>query len=422
MQAGVDIYLFPAVVGGGLGDIEEVLAAGRYLEHAGYRLLLYRPAGRPLPRMVDGPWDWPKVERRSTLRPRAGHALTVSPSWGISAAPDREGPLGRGGPWQEEAQAVERVYGRECTLHVSLEEFARTWPSRREAMERWREGGRPMRTIRASTRKPQFRREAARWHVAYRRFREFDRPNVAHLYATFHPHPGFSREFPEAVQCGPLWPNRTLERRRSAPTARRSWVWYASPASAERLLPSVLEGLERAQPIPFLWVRSPRPWPTIPPPKRGRVDTTAQPTVAWHRRFAQADVRIVTGSRTLLEAIELGGPFLYFNGVLGSGRGQRRHRPDKVEALTRAALERGVDPSLVRDLRDFASGRRVRDTVHRAAVGMGPWAHFPRGPWVSGFRSPYDDLGRLVLAMTRALADGEAATDLVGRVRARALR
>ena len=30
-RAAVDVYLFPSVVGGGLGDIEEVLAAGREL-------------------------------------------------------------------------------------------------------------------------------------------------------------------------------------------------------------------------------------------------------------------------------------------------------------------------------------------------------------------------------------------------------
>jgi hypothetical protein len=421
MHAGVDVYLFPAVVGGGLGDIEEVLAAGRQLERAGYRVLLYRTAGDPLPRSVDGPWDWPRVERLSSLRPRAGHALTITPSWGISAAPDREGPLGRGGPWQEEARAVERAYGIERTLHVSLEEFARTWTSRRETMERWREGGRPVRTIRVLARTQDFRREVARWREAYRRFRDFGRPNVAHLYATFRPHPGFSREFPEAVQCGPLWSRRSLGLKRPNARGQRSWVWYASPASAERLLPLVLEGLEGTRPIPFLWIRSPHAWRSVPPPQRGRIETTAEPPGTWRRRFAQADVRIVTGSRTLLEAIELGGPFLYFNGVLGRGRRQRRHRPDKVEALAQAAIELGVDRHLVRDLRDFASGRRVRETVYRAARSIGPWAHFPRGPWVSGFRSPYDDAGHLLLAMARALADGETATQLVERVRARAL-
>lgn len=423
MHAGVDVYLLPAVVGGGLGDIEEVLAVGRYLERAGYRSTLYRRGGRPLPRSVEGPWAWPRsLERRGSLRRRSLRALTISPSWGVSAAEDRPGPYGRGGPWQEEAHAIENAYGRERTVHVSLEEFARTWTSRRETLERWREGGRPARTIRRLARSSSFAREARRWHDAYRKFRGFDRPNVVHLYATFAPSPAFAREFPEAVQCGPAWPH-LYERRMPLRTHRRSaWTWYASPASAERLWPAIVAGLSESSAAPFLWIRSPRPWRTVPPPDQGRLVSAELSPARWRQRFASASLRIVTGSRTLLEAMELGGPFLYFNGVLGDGRRRRRHRPDKIEALARALIAQGSGEPLVRDLRDFARGRNIRATVHRAACHEGPWRRFPRGPWVSGFRAPYDEAGRVVLSVAEGLIEGECATDLVRSLREHARR
>ncbi len=51
----VEVYLQPAVVGGGVGDIEEVLAVGRELERLGLPLRLFRESDRPLPRSVGGP-------------------------------------------------------------------------------------------------------------------------------------------------------------------------------------------------------------------------------------------------------------------------------------------------------------------------------------------------------------------------------
>src|SRR5487761_751217 len=356
-----DVYLFPAVVGGGLGDIEEVLAAGRELARARHRVHLFRAPGRALPRGVDGPWDWPPMERTHSLTPRAASAVTLAPAWGISAAPDQRGPLGRGGPWQVEAALVEEWYGTDRTLHVSLEEFARTWTARREATERWREGGRPLRELRARAGRPEFEAEVVAWRRAYRRFRAFDRPNVAHLYATFRPNPAFAREFPEAIQCGPLWSrlHRGVARRSRRRPGRPTWAWYASPASAERLLPAVLAGLDRVRPVPFLWVRTSRPWARTVPADRGRIVSEPLRAADWRRRFDGAELRIVTGSRTLLEAIEVGGPFLYFNGLVGSGRSRRRHRPDKLEALILAGPRAGASSALLRDLRDVGLGRRV---------------------------------------------------------------
>jgi hypothetical protein len=419
-RAGVDVYLFPAVVGGGLGDIEEVLAAGRELEGAGFRTVLYRRAGRPLPRAVDGPWEWPGVERRARIVRQAPAALTVAPAWGISAAPSRDEPFGRGGPWELESGDVERAYGPTSTIHVSLEEFARTLGPAAENRERLREGGVPDRDLGRCLRRSRRAGEVDQFRTAFTRYREFERPNVLHLFSTFRPAPGFAREYPEAVQTGPLWPRRFPPGSAHPRSAHRpEWVWYASPASAERVAPEVVQGLADSDPPVRLYIRTERPWSATFPPDRVEVVTGRLDPATWHHRFAAADVRIVTGSRTLLEAVELGGPFLYFNGVLGEGIRRRRHRPEKVAALLALARAAGVSAALRRDLADFARGRRVRSVVHRAAAGTGAWARFPRHLRPVGFRPPYDDAGRLVLAVADALARSPRdALGIVQRTRA----
>ncbi len=418
-RAGVDVYLFPAVVGGGLGDIEEVLAAGRELDRAGFRPTLLRLPGRPLPRSVDGPWAWPPLRRRARVVRRAPAALTVSPSWGVSAAPSRPEPFGRGGAWEDEARAVEAAYGAASTLHVSLEEFARTLPSTREDRERLREGGVRASELRAALRRSRRVGELRRLREGFRRHRAFDRPNVVHLFATFRRDPAFSREFPEAVQTGPLWSGLASRRVVARPRGRsRQWVWYASPASAETIAPEVVAGLAAARPRVRLYVRIPRPWTVAVPRGEVEVDSVPLDSGRWRRRFASAELRIVTGSRTLLEAMELGGPFLYFNGVLGRGSRRRRHRPEKLAAWLGLARAAGVDRALLRDVADFARGRRVRAVVARAAARRDGWARFPGRLAPVGFRPPYDDAGRLVVAIARALgASPRDAPGVVARVR-----
>ncbi len=404
------------MVGGGLGDIEEVLAAGRVLGHAGFRLRLYRGPGRPLPKSVEGPWSWPPLERVHRLRPRAPAALTVTPAWGVSAAPSRPGPLGRGGPWGEEASAIESAYGPRSTVHVSLEEFARTLSVAREDRERLREGGVRARRIGARLRESVESGERQRLREGFERYRAFDRPNVLHVFATLRRDVGFARAFPSAVQAGPLWSGST------APAAkgrrRGEWVWYASPASAEAIAPDVAAGLAAAVRPPHLMIRRDRPWSS------GNLSAGVEHLTAplraaeWRSRFAGADLRIVTGSRTLLEAIEVGGPFLYFNGVLGRGAARRRHRPEKLRELLAVFRDRRAPADLLRDLADFGSGRRVRDVARRAADRAGGWRRFPRRVRPIGFRPPYDDTGRLLVAVARRLAERPRdAADLVARVR-----
>lgn len=415
----VDVYLLPAIVGGGLGDIEEVLAAGRRLARAGARLLLYRAPGHPWPAGVDGPWAWPPLLRTGRPRPRATAALTISPAWGISAAPAGPPPLGRPGPWDVEARAIEAAYPPDRVVHASLEEFGRTLTVAEEHRERFREGGVPARALGRRAAAARRAGEAAAYARAFRRFRAFDRPDVLHLFATFAPSPAFARAFPAAVQTGPLWPGRGPRRSRRRP-ARREWVWYASPASAERIAPAVAATLGAVAPKVRLFVRAPRRWaPSTVGTGRVELRTTPLPPPAWAARFASAELRIVTGSRSLLEALELGGPFLYFNGVLGDGAARRRHRPEKIVGLLRAARRAGWPVDLRRDLADFARGRRVAEIVERAARRRGGWG----GPWPrlgpSGFAPPFDDAGAVLLQTARALARrGASARAVVARLRA----
>ena len=406
---GVDVYLFPAVVGGGLGDIEEVLAAGRRLANAGYPVHLFRMPGRPLPRSVDGPWNWPRIARIDRLRPHGSAALTIAPSWGVSAGPDRPGRFGRGGPWSGEMEAIERAYGPGRTLHVSLEEFARTLSSRRETRERFREGGVRARALAVRLRRASARREVEVFRTAFGRFRAFDRPNVLHLFATFRPDRGFAREFPAAVQVGPLWRGRPRRRRpRGRRTPRREWIWYASPSSAERILPGVERGLAGLSPPIHLYVRSPRAWPGVGSNRRRTIVTRPIRSRTWERRFRSAEVRIVTGSRTLLEAIGHGGRFLYFNGVLGTGSRTRRHRPEKLEALLEFGRRAGLPSDVRRDLADFSRARRVAEVVRRVATRTGGWDRFVLPRRAIDFRPPYDDAGALIRSVARALARPDA--------------
>jgi hypothetical protein len=415
-RPGVDVYLLPAIVGGGLGDIDEVLCAGRYLSRAGFPVTLYRPAGRPLPTAVDGRWDWAPVRRRSTLAPRAAKALTVTPAWGITAAPPRDEALGRAGPWAEEASAIEARYGPDRTVHVSLEEFARVLPAREEAVERLREGGVPAREIPERLADPRAEAELAVWRQAFRRFRAFDRTNVLHLFAAFRYDRRFAREFPEAVQVGPLWPG--LGGERSGRPDRARWVWYASPASAEEIAPAVGEGLAGVPLRPWVEVRTDRAWRRPSPSARIAVRAEPLGARAWRRSFRRASLRIVTGSRTLLEALELGGPFLYFNGVLGGGRRRRRHRPEKIAQLLAVARRAGWPDDLLADLDAFARGRRVAEVVRRAAAREGGWRRFPSRPDPVGFAPGFQDAGDLLVRVARRLAATDRpSSELVAELR-----
>ncbi len=417
-RSGVDIYLQPAVVGGGLGDIEEVLAVGRRLSGAGWSLNLYRPEGHPLPASVDGPWDWPAVRRATVPEVRAPRALTVTPWWGVSAAPGQE-RSGRPGAWSEETARLEQLYGRDQVVHLSLEEFARTWTSRRQTQERWREGGIAAAEIARRVRRRSAAAEIRAFHDAYRTWRAFDRVNVLHLYTGFRRSAAFQREFPEAIQTGPLWPDRARTRGSQRPG---HWVWYASPSSSDRLAVRVA----RVGPAPFpagsplqIEVRGPKPFEL---PEAPGVRWVWQPPTGprdWARAFDGAELRIVTGSRTLLEALALGGPFLYFNGVLEQGRRTRRHRPEKIDALLRAWHRHGVSRSLCADLSDFSRLRRVEAIVRKARDREDWRQQFPDRNAAVEVPPGLDDAGAVIEGWVTAWSEWKGtASAFVRRVRA----
>ena len=415
----VDVYLFPAVVGGGLGDIMEVLDAGRILAEAGFPVWLFRLPGRSIPPSLDGPWDWPARLRRTTrIVASASRAMTVAPCWGVSAAPARAERLGKAGPWAAEAEAIERAYGPTNTIHVSLEEFARTLTSWEENRERFREGGTAAAAMSRRIRGSRGRRDRRIWAVAFRKFRALDRSNLLHLLGTFEPSSRLAREFPEIVQLGPLWPKVDAALPRTPHSnGRLSVVWYASPASAASVASEVRQGLELAGRPVHLLIRAPRPFDL---PSSDRVVVEFRPPLgaeAWSRAFAGADLRIVTGSRTLLQAMQIAGPFLYFNGVLGEGR--RRHRPEKIAALLRFWRRRRVDPMILRDLDAFSRGDRMAPIVCRAVRDQGWRQPFPATSRRTATGAGFEDSGHFLLRVAREFGDGaERADDLVARLRA----
>ena len=346
----------------------------------------------------------------------------MAPAWGITGAPGREEPFGRAGPWAREVADLERAYGPDRIAHVSLEEFGRTLTSTEETLERLREGGVRARRLRARLAAAEANGEVAAYRLAYRRFRGFDRSNVLHLFATFRYRRRFAAEFPEAVQTGPLWPDR---HRRAGASARRGggWVWYASPASAEAIAPAVDAGLRSVDPPPRVVVRTPRPWGARAPGSVLTVTSGPLPAAAWQARFRRASLRLVTGSRSLLEALVVGGPFLYFNGVLGRGAARRRHRPEKIVAFLEIARPAGWPTELLRDLRDFSRGRRVAEIAARAARREAGWGRFPSAPPVRGFAEGFADAGAVLVRFARELGTaGGAAEEIVARTRARSHR
>jgi hypothetical protein len=137
----------------------------------------------------------------------------------------------------------------------------------------------------------------------------------------------------------------------------------------------------------------------------------------WRERFLGAELRIVTGSRTLLEALETQGPFLYFNGVTQRGRATRRHRPEKIDALLRVWRRMGVSAALCRDLADFSRAWNV-GAIARRALHPSFARRFPRGIPTIGFRWPRRSVGELLDAVAKEHARGAwGSEEIVRRVR-----
>lgn len=394
----------PSVIGGGLGDLAEVHSAGAWLLDAGFPVRIFRRAGHTWPGRRSGPFDWPLEVPRPVAA--AARAVTVSSQFGVTAAPARDEPLGRAGEWAPEVEDLEAAYGPDRVLHLSLEEFARTLTSRQQVDEREREGGVPARRSRAprdGRSRASLAREA---HDLYRKFRAFDRPNLLTLFPTFVPVPAFRREFPEAIQIGPVRPHglRPPVRR---PHRGRRLLWYASPSSSERLLTGILSGLRESGPGARLLVRAPRALP-LPSDPGVTVELLGEsPAASWGRTLGSVDLAIVTGSRTLLEAIATRTPFLYFNGVAGRGARTRRHRPEKLASLLRLGAGGGIPPEWRRDLLSFSRARRVREIVDDRLRHPRPAPHVA---WSRGFSRDRSEGERVLVDLAARFSDARSPT------------
>lgn len=412
-SSGVDVYALPTAIGGGAGDIVEVLEASRWVERSGTPVFLFRGPGRPLPAGVEGRWPARRVVHR--LLRKHPRAVTLSAQFGVTAEEERSGPLGRPGPWAPEAAAIEATYGVEATLHLSFEEFARTLTAPQQVDERYREGGvaagDPRRPRSGAARRAEV--EVAR--AAYRRFRSFDRPNLLTIFPTFVRSPGFAREFPESVQAGPLRPADASSTwsPRSGP---RRVVWYASPASSDRLVPGLADAMDHMPGGFHLRMRSSRP---LPFPVRSRPNVAQIPVQGdreWGREWDQARLVIVTGSRSLLEVLHRRVPFLYFNGVSGTAARTRRHRPEKILGLLTLLQLSGASAQLRRDLDRFSRAQSVEAIVRRALAG--PPRRAQAWPWSIGFPPAFRSAERLVVELVGRFGRSEAtAPELVRAVR-----
>lgn len=410
----------PAVIGAGRGDVEEVRVAASALSGPDGPFRLRRPPGVTWPVPSTDRAAWPRL-RPPPRRGRGGrHALTVSSQFGVVAAAAHPGRLGRPGPWAPAVARIEALYGPRHVLHLSLEEFARNLPARSQEAERWREGGRRVRWIRSHLRSAEGRREVRRMRALFRRFRGFGRPGLLVLFPTLRPSRSFRAEYPEAVEIGPLYPAPARRRRRGPPPRPRSgrarWIWYASPASCPELVEGLARGAERAGRRLVVDLRSDRPMGAPPPGRWVRFRRLPRlPARRWTSRFRAAELRLVTGSRSLLEAIDAGGPFLYFNGVTGRGARRRRHRPEKLDALLAAWRRAGASPRIRRDLADVARARRVAAVVADALADPAWAAAFPVGRPDPGLPAERSDGAAFVRAF--ALAWARSDRDVAGFLR-----
>lgn len=387
-----DVFLLPAVIGQGRGDVEEVLTLGRRLERLGVPLFLPRAPGQRLPRGVDATFAWPRVRRSLAPRTRAARALTVSAQFGLSAEGRRAVPLGAPGPWAPEREAIERRYGPANVLHISLEEFGRARPLRWLAQERWRESGRSGPS------------DPTEFRSLYADYRRLERDDLLALFPGFLPSRGFASEFPRSVQCGPLRPWPPLPRWHPGahdPGRTRRIVGYGAGPGRETLVAGIQEGL-RELPVrcELEWRAGSGGRPAVSGPQVPGHRAFA-PDGRWERDRARADLWIVTGSRSLLEALDAGAPFLYWNGLLGSGRRRRRHRPEKLLGLLSWLRRVGVPGTVRHDLAEFSRGRAVPRIVRRALVD--PLWRSSFGPRQPGAAYPdgFQEAGALVDRVVR---------------------
>ena len=405
------VYVFPCRIQQGSGEWFETARALEGLERAGHRLLYLLPRpedptpkdprAQPLDPTRAGPGPFPKILPVTDPVP-AQWAVAVVTWYGLTA--EREDARGspNPGPFAPRFERLRQSYPRHL-LVLSLEEFGTGRTSRAALLENRRQSG-----VVGSPRSVS-RHSQELYHAAFVAARAGGRGDVLHLVPEFSPDLPALQEFPFLLPLPPFGERAPVGHRGSPSRTRTrlSVLWYAHAQSSARILPGVLRGLEATGRRVLLLLRSPDGGQEAPPhsPPGSRVEVRRLGPVlprAWGRLFREADLRIVGGSQTLLEAWNHGGPFLYFNGCLeGPGGKPVGFRREKLLSLLRRWPTAGRS-TLRRDLRDFADGRRVEPIVRRALASSAWRSDFlrerrgDREPYPPGLRPSAEYLRRLV--------------------------
>jgi hypothetical protein len=323
---------------------------------------------------------------------------------------------------------VERIvdaHGEDRVLHVSLEEFASAQSSRAAMAESLRQAGWGRKRIVSYLESREGLDRINRYHRAFAAARGDACRDVIHLVATFSSTPSATREFPFLVEVGPFgysalrrfnrFPARLPSRGKDIEhpfndMSPKKILWYASPDSSPRFAEDLCQALSRLKFRCRLEVRtSVSRWNNISHlqhvPKVTIVFLPELSDEVWRQRTNRADLVIVSGSQSLMEASAAHHPFLYFNGYFPGNRTRpRAFRREKLLSLLKAWRVGGVPERIVLDLRDFADGRNLRAILCRALTSQEWRRHFLSAPQELSATPPWS------LPLTRAAGDFYLAT------------
>lgn len=430
------VYLFPCRIQEGWGDVAEFSRVAWALYRAGFPLVGEDPGrgrGRMDPRVVplDPREAGPVVPFPPLHPPRdvplRGRAILLATWWGLSCRTEDDEGDPVPGPWASSVTSVIRHRTPEEVLTVSLEEFgsavpSRTFLSRQLATAGW-SPGRVLRYMGS----PQGKEHLFRYVSAFRRYRGASSPTTLHVVSQFAPDPEAAREFPFLVQTGPAEGSpRHKEPARVPESGPLRVLWYASPPSSRDFAPPLFAALSSlGRPVDLvLRTRDPELTEGDPGPSRGSLRVIPAPELppeAWDRLEAEAHLRIVSGSQSLVEALEDRAPFLYFNGWVRTPSG--KGRPFRTEKLLSLLSARGRSPaarSVNRDLWSFAGGRDLRAILRRALLSPAWRAEVVRRA-PSRFPPRYRDMGAYVVEVARSFSrEAIPSPALVARERAHA--
>ena len=381
------VYVFPCRIQQGLGEWVETGRAVRLLPQAGlplYHLRSPRPEGElrrdpraiPLDPSRKGPEPFPPV-RALDAPIEAPRAVAVVTWFGVTGRREDAGGDPMPGTLADRFERLERSHPGGLLI-LSLEEFGTARTSREAVTEGLRQAGFSRERIRRTLRLAGGEDRLRRYREAFRRARAGERDDVLHLFPELSPSLPALREFPFALPVGPFSPPGG-RRPRSPPPSRERLrvVWYASASSAPWLLGPMVRALGHlSRPVELLVRPGPAWGPSVTPPTRApcvRVtEVGPEGRGRWARRLRSADLRVVGGSQSLVEALWEGVPFLYFNGALPTPSGRSvGFRREKLLSLLRGLTSVPGTRPVARDLRAFADLRGVSGVVRRAALSPG---------------------------------------------------